>query len=213
MKIWNIPVEWKMKATVQVRANTLYEAMELATKDNTNLPAGEYEPGSLDIYEDMMSSEIRADYNHDQPDEKPVEYISPAERERREEEERSWKRRLAIGYVFTALAAILIAAALAFMFWSDAQKSDAQQFQYQNASTSGTVIEKYTHEYKGTSFYVTVEHQSITEDGEPLTFTKDYRIPWEDYAQIEIGDIVHAQYTHFVDSGLWQYVSFEKAQE
>ena len=67
MKTWKIPVTWEMCGIVEVEANTLEEAMELALDNDVELPEGDYVDDSFDL---SMCEEdcIRSCYNNNQED-------------------------------------------------------------------------------------------------------------------------------------------------
>lgn len=70
MKKWNIPVTWEMCGIVQIEADTLEEAMDIA-KNDANVPLPEdknYVDGSFDL--SLLEEEyIRECYNDNQEDE------------------------------------------------------------------------------------------------------------------------------------------------
>lgn len=77
MKTWIIPVEWKMCANIEVEANTLAEAMEVARDDEGVIPIpshteSDYIDGSWSLsYEEDEASmdEVRDLFNNGQEDE------------------------------------------------------------------------------------------------------------------------------------------------
>ena len=130
-----------------------------------------------------------------------------------DEEQRRYDRRLYIvSLIVTVLTVALLVGGLVFYFWSDNEASKEKQYINEHASNIGVVVDKNTREWKGTNFYVVAEHTATNSAGEEITFINTYRVPWEDYVQIEVGDYVHGEYTHYVQSGSWSYVSFEKAE-
>ena len=71
MKTWKIPVIWKMYGTVEIEANTLEEAFELAEDDPIPLPDGDYvnEFWKVDSEDEDF---VRKYYNDGQEDEEEV---------------------------------------------------------------------------------------------------------------------------------------------
>lgn len=69
MNIWRIPVTWECFGVVEIQANTLEEAMEIARDDDTvPLPTkSSYVDGSWQLSHNDESV-VRACYNHGQPD-------------------------------------------------------------------------------------------------------------------------------------------------
>lgn len=71
MKQWKIPVAWTMIGTVEVEADTLAEAIEIARDKRGKIPIpdnGEFLSGSWEVdCED--EGYVREWYNDDQPDE------------------------------------------------------------------------------------------------------------------------------------------------
>lgn len=70
MKCWHIPVTWESYGVVEVEADTLSEAMEIAADESSDIPLpndGDYVDGSwkLSDYDEDM---VRKFYNHNQPD-------------------------------------------------------------------------------------------------------------------------------------------------
>lgn len=68
-KTWNIPISWLMFGTLEIEANTLQEAYDIALDDATGLPTnGEYVSGSA-LLGDGTIEEIRCIFNNGQEDE------------------------------------------------------------------------------------------------------------------------------------------------
>lgn len=69
MKTWRIPVSWEMMGMVNVEANTLEEAMDIARDESSDipLPEGDYVDGSWVLSEDDEDY-IRECYNDNQED-------------------------------------------------------------------------------------------------------------------------------------------------
>lgn len=73
MKKWSIPVSWEVCGMVEIEANTLEEAIDIAKRDDSiELPYGEYVDGSFDVTVDDDEL-IREAYNAGQPDDIPCE--------------------------------------------------------------------------------------------------------------------------------------------
>lgn len=81
----------------------------------------------------------------------------------------------------------------------------------ESMSTTAIVCEKYTAEGKGTHFYVVGAHEAVNHKGESVTAYVDYKVPWEEYLQIEIGDTIITEYHGGVIG--WRYVSFVSQNE
>lgn len=72
MKTWKIPVYWECSAVIDVTADTLAEAIEIARDDNCEIPVpsdGDYVDGSWAV-DDISEDEIRSLWNDNQKDEK-----------------------------------------------------------------------------------------------------------------------------------------------
>lgn len=71
MKTWKIPVCWSMMGSIEVEADTLEEAIEIAEDESEDIPLpdnGEYLTSSWEV--DSVGVEfIRHWYNDDQEDE------------------------------------------------------------------------------------------------------------------------------------------------
>ena len=68
MKTWTIPVSWSMCGKIEIEADTLEEAIEIAETDDTiGLPDGDYLEESWQVDDDIDI--IRSFYNDDQEDE------------------------------------------------------------------------------------------------------------------------------------------------
>lgn len=120
--------------------------------------------------------------------------------------------------VCTILAILLVVIGMTLYFIHDHNEEVRLRHFYENADTTGTVVAKHTHEPTthshsgvGTYFIITVEYDSTTLSGEKTTFTQEYHITWEDFAQIEVGDAVISKYTAApaIVNG-WEYITFEK---
>ena len=73
MKTWKIPVSYRMVATINVEANTLDEAIEIAKDRDGVIPIpdnGEYLDSSWTVDYLDYKEYIRYWFNHDQKDEK-----------------------------------------------------------------------------------------------------------------------------------------------
>ena len=74
MKTWTIPVTWSVYSTVEVEANTLEEAMEIAEDENNDIPCPpfpEYVDGSWQLSHNKDEIEfVRKCYNGNQEDER-----------------------------------------------------------------------------------------------------------------------------------------------
>ena len=74
MKTWTIPVTWSVYSTVEVEANTLEEAMEIAEDENNDIPCPpflEYVAGSWQLSHNKGEIEfVRECYNGNQEDER-----------------------------------------------------------------------------------------------------------------------------------------------
>lgn len=71
MKVWEIPVYYTMAGTINVEANTLEEAIEIAKDKDGIIPLpddADYLDGSWEV-SDLGNEEIRALYNENQEDE------------------------------------------------------------------------------------------------------------------------------------------------
>ena len=68
MKKWKIPVVWQMAGIVEIEADSLEEAIDLAEVDDVSLPDGSYIDDSFEV-DDIGEDEIRSLYNNDEPDE------------------------------------------------------------------------------------------------------------------------------------------------
>lgn len=69
MKKWNIPVTWEMCGIVQIEANTLEEAMDVAITEDFDLPLdGEYVDGSFCLSNEEEEI-VRECFNDNQEDE------------------------------------------------------------------------------------------------------------------------------------------------
>lgn len=68
MKTWKIPVTWEMYGTVEIKANTLEEAFELAEDDSIPLPDGDYVNASWKV-DSEDEDFVREYYNDNQEDE------------------------------------------------------------------------------------------------------------------------------------------------
>ena len=71
MKTWTIPVTWEMFGMVQVEANTLEEAMQIARDEAGEIPLpaeAHYVDGSWQLSSEDRE-EIRCCYNSNQADE------------------------------------------------------------------------------------------------------------------------------------------------
>ena len=70
MKTWRIPVTWEVCGTVNVEADTLEEAIEIARDDDGNipLPDGDYVDGSWRLSEEDEDF-VREYYNDNEKDE------------------------------------------------------------------------------------------------------------------------------------------------
>lgn len=118
--------------------------------------------------------------------------------------------------ICTLLVIALFVTGMALYFIHDGNDAERLAFLYENADTTGTVVDKHTYERKGTHFVITVEYESLDMTGEGTTFTQKYHIPWEDYVQIEIGDAVLSSYNNKVNPTVvngWHYISYEKKEE
>ena len=75
MKTWKIPVFWTMNGTVEIKADTLEEAICNAKFSDNPLPEGDYLDGSFDVDEYFDAEDIRKLYNDGQEDEKEEEIL------------------------------------------------------------------------------------------------------------------------------------------
>jgi len=57
-KIWKIPVTWEMYGVMNVLADSLEEAKELALSDESSLPKGDYVDGSCHIDDESVINEM-----------------------------------------------------------------------------------------------------------------------------------------------------------
>lgn len=118
--------------------------------------------------------------------------------------------------VCTLLVVVLFIVGMALYFIHDNNEAERLTLIYENADTTGTVIDKHTFERKGTHFHIIVEYDSTDMSGEKTTFTQEYRIPWEDYVQIEIGDAIISSYNNKVNPTVvsgWDYITFVKTED
>ena len=72
MKTWRIPVSWLVCAVIEVQANSLSEALDIATDEEGKIPLPdnpEYVDGSWEVYMDDIDA-LRSVYNNNQSDEK-----------------------------------------------------------------------------------------------------------------------------------------------
>lgn len=104
---------------------------------------------------------------------------------------------------------------VAILMWCvSIRKTDIQQENlYENASPTAEVVDMYTDSIRGEGgmlFYIVAEHASVTSLGDSTTFTIEYKIPWKDYIQIELGDKIVTEYSKFYG---WSYITFEKVDE
>lgn len=68
MKTWIIPVSWEMCGKVEIQANSLDEAIEIAENDNSiGLPEGDYIEASWKV-EVEDKDFVRGFYNNNQED-------------------------------------------------------------------------------------------------------------------------------------------------
>ena len=70
MKCWHIPVTWGSYGVVEVEADTLSEAMEIAADESSDIPLpndGDYAFGSWRLF-DYDEDMVRKFYNHNQSD-------------------------------------------------------------------------------------------------------------------------------------------------
>ena len=75
MKTWRIPVVWQEMAVINIDANTLAEAVEIAKDDEGVIPLptnSQFLDGSWEVDCDSIAI-LRETYNDNQEDEKPVE--------------------------------------------------------------------------------------------------------------------------------------------
>ena len=69
MKTWKIPVFWTMNGVVEIKADTLEEAICDARLGDNPLPEGNYVDGSFDVDDECFDTEdIRKLYNDGQKD-------------------------------------------------------------------------------------------------------------------------------------------------
>lgn len=71
MKTWKIPVSWTMMSVIDIEANTLAEAIEIARDDDEEIPIpddGTYVSDSWEV-DDFDLDFIREIYNNNQADE------------------------------------------------------------------------------------------------------------------------------------------------
>lgn len=68
MKTWKVPVTWEMYGVVEIEADTLEEAFELAYDDSIPLPEGDYVEASWNV-ESEDADYVREYYNDGQEDE------------------------------------------------------------------------------------------------------------------------------------------------
>lgn len=71
IKTWKIPVCWSMMATIEIEADTLEEAIEIAKDDEGNIPIpynGDYLDGSWEVDSEDVDY-LRACFNNNQEDE------------------------------------------------------------------------------------------------------------------------------------------------
>lgn len=69
MKKWRIPVSWEMCGIVEIEANTLEEALEMAWDDSVDIPNnGSYIDASWRV-DDEDPEYVRSCFNDDQEDE------------------------------------------------------------------------------------------------------------------------------------------------
>lgn len=57
-KLWKIPVTWEMYGVMNILADSLEEAKELAISDEGVLPKGDYVDGSFALDEDSVINEM-----------------------------------------------------------------------------------------------------------------------------------------------------------
>lgn len=75
MKTWKIPVFWTMNGVVEIKADTLEEAIYDASLSDNPLPEGNYVDGSFDVDEYLDTEDIRKLYNDGQKDKEEEEVL------------------------------------------------------------------------------------------------------------------------------------------
>ena len=126
------------------------------------------------------------------------------------------KNKNSIIAICTIFVLALFVTGMILCFKHDNNEETRLRHLYENADTTGTVVDKHTFERKGTHFHIIVEYNSTDMSGEKTTFTQEYRIPWEDYVQIEIGDEVLSSYNNKVNPTVvngWDYITFVKTED